>query len=144
MKYLFRYNYGKDGFQCFRENSGSSDSVFIIEPLEKKEDPVSVPEKRIGSFPSRRHTVDSGLGLDSIAVFNDATRKNLLKLKTRRKSIVAKAKEKKVVSILLVITTMFTIVNIPSAICRIMIDNDVNQKWFRVSNLFESLKLFDS
>ena len=111
--------------------------------LEKKEDPVPVPEKTIGSFPSRRHTVDSGLGLDSIAVFNDTTRKNLLKLKTRRKSIVAKAKEKKVVSILLVITTMFTIVNIPSALCRIMIDNDVNQKWFRVS-LFESLKLFDT
>ena len=111
--------------------------------MEKKEAHVSVPEREIGSFHSRRHTVDSGLGLDSIAVFNDTTRKNLLKLKTRRKSVVAKAREKKVVSILLVITTMFTIVNIPSAICRIMIDNDVNQKWFRVS-LFESLKLFDT
>ena len=40
--------------------------------------------------------------------------------KRRRMSVATRSKQKKVVSILVLITTMFTIVNIPSAISRIL------------------------
>lgn len=113
------------------------DSIFTIETLEEKnqilsenkEEQISGQESNSNSKhvqKRRRSRIDSGLGLDlnnSIdgctgEKFRDIFRSKLNK--ARRMSLAAKSKQKKVVSILVLITTMFTIVNIPSAISRIM------------------------
>ena len=129
----------------------SQESVFTIETLdgnnqtnrEQRKASVQInPRKRSSvSFPPRRrNTLDSGLGLDSINVLDEIGEENILvsKLnKIKKMSLAARSKEKKVVSILVAITIMFTIVNIPSAIIRIMIDEPwlkIHSGWFRVSS----------
>ena len=129
----------------------SQESVFTIETLdgnnqtnrEQRKASVQInPRKRSSvSFPPRRrNTLDSGLGLDSIHVLDEIGEENVFESKLnqiRKRSLAAKSKQKKVVSILVVITVMFTIVNIPSAICRILIDSDWRTElpdWFRVSS----------
>ena len=128
----------------------SQESVFTIETLdgnnqtsrEQRKASVEInPRKRSSvSFPPRRrNTLDSGLGLESINVLDEIGEENILvsKLnKIKKMSLAARSKEKKVVSILVVITIMFTIVNIPSAIVRLMIVEDWRTElpdWFRVS-----------
>ena len=64
----------------------------------------------------RKSRNNSGVGLDLI---KEKTFKSQLR-KARRMSVATKSNQKKVVSTLVLITTMFTIVNIPSAISRIM------------------------
>ena len=56
---------------------------------------------------------------------------------TRRMSVATKSKQKKVVSILVLITVMFTVVNIPSAISRIMSSPENKEKVsFQVKSRF--------
>ena len=64
----------------------------------------------------RKSRIDSSIGLDLI---KEDTFKSQLR-RARRMSVATKSNQKKVVSTLVLITTMFTIVNIPSAISRIM------------------------
>ena len=134
----------------FRNVLDSRESVFTIETLDgnnqtsREQQKASVqinPRKRSSvSFPPRRNTIDSGLGLDSINVLDEIGEENVFESKLnkiRKMSLAAKSKQKKVVSILVFITIMFTIVNIPSAICRILIDSDWRTElpdWFRVSS----------
>ena len=76
----------------------------------------------------RRSRIDSGVGLDLI---KEKTFKSQLR-RARRMSVHTKSNQKKVVSTLVLITTMFTIVNIPSAIARIMNSEWKNVKSFQV------------
>ena len=74
----------------------------------------------------RKSRIDSGVGLDLI---KEKTFKSQLR-RARRMSVATKSNQKKVVSTLVLITTMFTIVNIPSAISRIM----SNSEWKNVGS----------
>ena len=77
----------------------------------------------------RKSRIDSGVGLDLI---KEKTFKSQLK-RARQMSVATKSNQKKVVSTLVLITTMFTIVNIPSAIVRIMSTTEwQNDKPFQV------------
>ena len=77
----------------------------------------------------RSSRIDSGVGLDLI---KEKTFKSQLR-RARRMSVATKSNQKKVVSTLVLITTMFTIVNIPSAISRIMSNSEwKNVKSFQV------------
>ena len=82
-------------------------------------------------------SIDSGIGLDieNLSVnYNDDVWKSKFD-QTRRMSVATKSKQKKVVSILVLITVMFTIVNIPSAISRIMSSPENKEKVsFQVSH----------
>ena len=73
----------------------------------------------------RKSRINSEVGLDLI---KEKTFKTQLR-RARRMSVRTKSSQKKVVSTLVLITTMFTIVNIPSAIARIM-----NSKWKNVGS----------
>ena len=73
----------------------------------------------------RKSRINSEVGLDLI---KEKTFKSQLR-RARRMSVRTKSSQKKVVSTLVLITTMFTIVNIPSAIARIM-----NSKWKNVGS----------
>ena len=73
----------------------------------------------------RKSRINSEVGLDLI---KEKTFKSQLR-RARRMSVRTKSGQKKVVSTLVLITTMFTIVNIPSAIARIM-----NSKWKNVGS----------
>ena len=158
IKYIASFHHAIKQFQMyrlgkciFRNILDSQESVFTIETLdgnnqtncEQRKASVQInPRKRSSvSFPPRRrNTLDSGLGLDSIHVLDEIGEENVFESKLnqiRKRSLAAKSKQKKVVSILVVITVMFTIVNIPSAICRILIDSDWRTElpdWFRVSS----------
>ena len=82
-------------------------------------------------------SIDSGIGLDieNLSVnYNDDVWKSKFD-QTRRMSVATKSKQKKVVSILVLITVMFTVVNIPSAISRIMSSPENKEKVsFQVSH----------
>ena len=140
------------------------DSIFTIETLEEKnhisiddcgenkpkvtlehdEKLANLKRKKSSSFsfpPRRSSTIDSS-GLVEIylttGATNDITGGDKFRdvFRSRRMSLAVKSKQKKIVSILVAITVMFTIVNIPSAICRIMIDENIQHDWFRVRIAF--------